>query len=87
MVAAERHRDERGADIAGLLRRLASSVRVPLGLVVDADAADPGEANGAWLDWLVTAAAPRCRVLAGGLPPGPRIALAGSPSASPGGGT
>jgi hypothetical protein len=45
---------------------LVSGLEVPLGLVVDADAADPGEAD-AWLDRLV--------------PGNLRIALAGSPPA------
>jgi hypothetical protein len=55
-------------DRAGLLPALASSSQAPPGLIVDADAAAPGEADDAWLDRLVQAA-------------GPRIAIAGSPPA------
>jgi len=56
---------------AGLLAALAVGARVPPGLVVDADAAGPGEAAGAWLD------------RATGLPAKAslRIALAGAPPA------
>ena len=64
-------------DVAGLLAALASGVRIAPGLVMDADAADPGETNGAWLDRLAPAPVSQ----AAGLPPAPRIALAGSPSA------
>jgi hypothetical protein len=66
-----------GTHVAGLLSTLASGVGIEYGLVLDADAADPGEADGAWLDHLAPAAVSQ----AAGLPPGPRIALAGSPSA------
>jgi len=55
-------------DRAGLLPALASGAQAPPGLIVDADAAAPGEADDAWLDVLVQAASPR-------------IALAGSPPA------
>ena len=55
-------------DRAGLLPALASGAQAPPGLIVDADAAAPGEADDAWLDRLVQAA-------------GPRIAIAGSPPA------
>jgi hypothetical protein len=55
------------SDRAGLLAALAAGARVPPGLVVDADAAEPGEQAGAWLDRLVPASL--------------RIALAGSPPA------
>jgi hypothetical protein len=55
-------------DRAGLLAALASGVLAPPGLIVDAGAADPGEADDAWLDRLVQAASPR-------------IAIAGSPPA------
>jgi hypothetical protein len=65
------------AGVAGLLSALAYGVRIAHGLVMDADAADPGEANDAWLDHLVPAPVSQ----ADGLPPAPRIALAGSPSA------
>jgi hypothetical protein len=57
---------------AGLLAALASGLHVTPGLVVDADAADPGEPDGAWLDRLIPPAGSRA---AGN----PRIALAGSP--------
>ena len=55
-------------DRAGLLPALASGAQAPPGLIVDAAAAAPGEADDAWLDVLVQAASPR-------------IALAGSPPA------
>jgi hypothetical protein len=58
-------------DRAGLLRSLtalASGAQAPPGLIVDAGAAAPGEADDAWLDRLVQAA-------------GPRIAITGSPTA------
>ena len=64
-------------DVAGLLAALASGVRTAPGLVMDANAADPGETNGAWLDRLVPAPVSQ----AAGLPAAPRIALAGTPSA------
>jgi hypothetical protein len=86
-----------GTDVAGLLAALAAGMRVPLGLVVDADAADLDGADGDWLDRLVTAAGspaagspavgspaagpPAVGSLAGEIPAGPRIALAGSPLA------
>jgi hypothetical protein len=58
-----------GLDETDLVAALASGPQVPLGLVVDADAADPGQAD-AWLDRLVPPAGS-----------GPaRIALVGSPS-------
>jgi hypothetical protein len=60
-------------DVAGLLAALASGMQVPLGLVVDAGAADRAGADGDWLDRLVTAA--------GSLAATPRIALAGPPPA------
>jgi hypothetical protein len=63
------------ADRAGLLAALASGLQVPPGLVVDADAADPGEPGDAWLDRLIPPPGSR----AAGLPGNPRIALAGSP--------
>jgi hypothetical protein len=67
---------------AGLLAALAAGAQVPLGLLVDADAAGMAGADGAWLDRLVTAAAsPAAGSLTGGLLPSPRIALAGPPSA------
>jgi hypothetical protein len=53
-------------DRAELLAALASGVLAPPGLIVDAGAADPGEADDAWLDRLAQAASPR-------------IAIAGSP--------
>jgi hypothetical protein len=62
-------------DRAGLLAALASGLHVTPGLVVDADAADPGEPGDAWLDRLIPPAGSR----AAGLPGNPRIALAGSP--------
>ena len=62
-------------DRAGLLAALASGLHVPPGLVVDADAADPGEPDDAWLDRLIPPAGSRAAGLAGN----PRIALAGSP--------
>ena len=65
------------AHVAGLLAALASGVRIAYGLVIDADAADPGAANGAWLDHLVPAPGSQ----APAIPPVPRLALAGSPSA------
>jgi hypothetical protein len=55
-------------DRAGLLPALAPGAQAPPGLIVDADAAAPGEADDAWLDRLVQAASPR-------------IAIAGSPPA------
>jgi hypothetical protein len=55
-------------DRAGLLPALASGAQAPPGLIVDADAAAPDEADDAWLDRLVQAASPR-------------IAIAGSPPA------
>jgi hypothetical protein len=55
-------------DRAGLLPALAPGAQAPPGLIVDADAAAPGEAGDAWLDRLVQAASPR-------------IAIAGSPPA------
>jgi hypothetical protein len=55
-------------DRAGLLPALASGAQAPPGLIVDAGAAAPGEADDAWLDRLVQAASPR-------------IAIAGSPAA------
>src|SRR5579863_10374345 len=58
-------------DRAGLLRSLtalASGAQAPPGLIVDADAAAPGDADDAWLDRLVQAASPR-------------IAIAGAPPA------
>jgi hypothetical protein len=55
------------SDRAGLLAELAVGARVSPGLVVDADAAEPGEEVNAWLDRLVPASL--------------RIALAGSPPA------
>ena len=55
-------------DRAGLLPALATGAQAPPGLIVDADAAAPGEADDAWLDRLVQAASPR-------------IAIAGSPPA------
>ncbi len=62
---------------AGPLAALASGVRIPLGLVVDADAADLAGAGDTWLDRLAApAGAP-----AGGHPVSLRIALAGSPPA------
>lgn len=64
------------ADRAGLLAALASGVQVPPGLVVDADAADPGEAD-AWLDRLVPPDESGAARLRGNL----RLALAGSPPA------
>jgi hypothetical protein len=65
------------ADLAGLLAAVASGVRVPPGLAVDADAADRRAADHAWLDRLVPPAG------SGGamLPVSVRIALAGSPPA------
>jgi hypothetical protein len=63
--------------IAGLLSSLASGVSVAYGLILDADAADPGESNAAWLDYLPPAPVSQ----AAGLPRSPRIALAGSPPA------
>jgi hypothetical protein len=56
-----------GTHVAGTLSALASSVRVPLGLVVDTDAAALASADNDWLDREFTA--------------GPRIALVGSPPA------
>jgi hypothetical protein len=71
-----------GTDVAGLLAALAAGMRVPLGLVVDADAADLDGADGDWLDRLVTAAgSPAVGSPTGEIPAGPRIALAGSPPA------
>ena len=64
-------------DHAGLLAAVASGVRVPSGLVVDADAVEPGEAEHAWLDRLVPPTGSR----AAGPPVSLRIALAGSPPA------
>jgi hypothetical protein len=64
-----------GAEPAGLLAALTSGARVPLGLLVDADAADPAAADGAWLDRLVQETDSRST----GRPAGLRIALAGSP--------
>lgn len=64
-------------DPAGLLAALASGGQVPPGLVVDANAADQGEADDAWLDLLAPAAGSRAAGLAASL----RIALAGSPPA------
>ena len=55
-------------DRAGLLPALAPGAQAPPGLIVDADAAAPGEADDTWLDRLVQAASPR-------------IAIAGSPPA------
>ena len=55
-------------DRAGLLLALAPGAQAPPGLIVDADAAAPGEADDAWLERLVQAASPR-------------IAIAGSPPA------
>ena len=58
-------------DRAGLLRSLtalAPGAQAPPGLIVDADAAAPGEADDTWLDRLVQAASPR-------------IAITGSPPA------
>jgi hypothetical protein len=67
---------------AGLLAALAVGVPVPLGLLVDADAADLAGADGAWLDRLVTdAGSPAAGTPDAGLPVSPRIALAGSPPA------
>jgi hypothetical protein len=65
-------------DPAGLLAALASAVPVPLGLLVDAGAADLTDANGAGLDRLVQAAGSR-----GGDPASSslRIALGGKPQA------
>ena len=63
-------------DPAGLLAGLASGGQVPPGLVVDADAADQGEADDAWLDLLAAAGS-----LAAGLAASLRIAVAGSPPA------
>jgi hypothetical protein len=62
---------------AALLAALAGSVPVPIGLLVDADAADLAGADGAWLDRLVTDAGSS----AAGSPASPRIALAGAPPA------
>ena len=45
-----------GTEPAGLLTALAAGVRVTLGLVVDADAADLAGADDVWLDRLVTPA-------------------------------
>ena len=81
-----------GTPVAGTLSALASSVRVPLGLVVDTDAAALASAEDDWLDRLVTAAGspaagpPVAEFPAGGppageFPAGPRIALVGSPPA------
>lgn len=71
-----------GPDAAGLLAAVASGTQVPLGLVVDAGAAGLAGADGDWLDRLVTAAgSPAAGSLTGGLPPSPRIALAGPPPA------
>ena len=64
-------------DPAGLLAALASGGQVPPGLIVDADAADQGEADDGWLDLLAPAAGSRAAGLAASL----RIALAGSPPA------
>src|ERR1700722_18722157 len=69
-------------DPAGLLAALASGAPVPLGLLVDADAADPAEADGAWLDRLVQQTeSGAAGYLTGGQPASLRIALAGSPPA------
>ncbi len=68
--------------VVGLRAALESGLEVPLGLVVDAGAADLAGADGAWLDRLVTAAeSTAAGSLTGGLRPSPRIALAGPPSA------
>jgi len=64
----------RETDRAGQLAALTSSVQVRPGLVVDADAADPGHEDDAWLDGLVLAAGSS----AARGPAVPRIALAGS---------
>jgi hypothetical protein len=82
---------------AGVLAALAAGAQVPLGLLVDADAAGMAGADGAWLDRLVTAAgsadagaadagaADAGSADAGSAdarsPASPRIALAGSPPA------
>jgi hypothetical protein len=69
-------------DVVALLTALASGLQVQLGLVVDAGAAGLAGADGDWLDRLVTAAgSPAAGSLTGRLPPSPRIALAGPPSA------
>src|ERR1700722_13659981 len=77
-----------GTEPAGQLAALASGVPVPLGLLVDADAADLAGAEDAWLDRLVQAseAPARAGVAAAGarpagFPASPRIALAASPAA------
>jgi hypothetical protein len=62
---------------AGLLAALTSGVRIPVGLLVDVDAADPGDADGGWLDRLVQETESR----ATGRPASLRIALAGLPPA------
>ena len=67
-------------DPAGLLSALASSPQVAPGLVVDAGAADPGEADEAWLDRLVSAGPGAAGSGAAGLPASLRVALAGSPA-------
>ena len=56
------------AELLRSLTALAPGAQAPPGLIVDADAAAPGEADDAWLDRLVQAASPR-------------IAIAGSPPA------
>jgi hypothetical protein len=66
-----------GNDPAGLLSALASGGQAPPGLIVDADAADQGEADDGWLDRLAPAAGSG----AAGLTASLRIALAGSPPA------
>jgi len=81
-----------GTHVAAMLSALASSVRVPLGLVVDTDAAALVGAENDWLDRLVTAAGPPAAESPAGESPagespageftaGPRIALVGSPPA------
>jgi hypothetical protein len=66
-----------GNDGAGLLAAMASGVRVPPGLIVDADAASQGDPDSAWPEPLVPAPGSG----ADGLPASLRIALAGSPPA------
>jgi hypothetical protein len=69
-------------DVAALLAALASGTQVPLGLIVDAGAADQAGVDGDWLDRLVTAAgSPAAGSPASRLLPSPRIALAGPPPA------
>jgi hypothetical protein len=73
---------------AGLLAALAPAVPVPLGLLVDAGAAELAGADDAWLDRLVQASeAPACSggpaagARSAAFPASTRVALAGSPPA------